>query len=158
MPARQICSLPERLSIRGPIRVLRELGATGMKIEVTMLSTSPLVGFLATKAPHRARQFYEDVLGLRLVADEPFALVFDANGTMLRFQKVEQTVTLPYTALGWQVDDIAGTVRELSAKGVAFERYASMEQDEVGVWTSPGGARVAWFKDPDANLLSLTQF
>jgi catechol 2,3-dioxygenase-like lactoylglutathione lyase family enzyme len=122
------------------------------------LSTSRLIAFAATKDPQRARQFYEDVLGLRLVADEPFALIFDANGTMLRLQKVEQTVTLPYAALDWQVDDIAKTARELSAKGVAFERYASMEQDEVGVWTSPGGARVAWFKDPDANLLSLTQF
>jgi catechol 2,3-dioxygenase-like lactoylglutathione lyase family enzyme len=122
-----------------------------------MVSASRLIAFAATKDPQGAREFYEDVLGLRLVADEPFALVFDANGTMLRIQKVEQTVTLPYTALGWQVDDIAETVRGLAAKGVTFERYPSMEQDELGVWTSPGGTRVAWFKDPGANLLSLTQ-
>jgi catechol 2,3-dioxygenase-like lactoylglutathione lyase family enzyme len=124
---------------------------------VTTLSTSQLIAFAATKDPQRARQFYEDVLGLRLLADEPFALVFDANGTMLRLQKVEQTVTLPYTTLGWHVDDIGETVRGLAAKGVSFERYPGMEQDELGVWTSPGGAKVAWFQDPDANLLSITQ-
>ena len=124
---------------------------------MTTLSTSQLIAFAATKDPQRARQFYEDVLGLRLLADEPFALVFDANGTMLRLQKVEQTVTLPYTTLGWHVDDIGETVRGLAAKGVSFERYPGMEQDELGVWTSPGGAKVAWFQDPDANLLSITQ-
>jgi catechol 2,3-dioxygenase-like lactoylglutathione lyase family enzyme len=126
-------------------------------IEVAMLSTSSIIAFAATKEPPKAQQFYEDVLGLGLVADEPFALVFDANGTMLRIQKVEQTVTLPYTALGWQVDDISETVRGLAAKGVSFERFPGLEQDDAGVWTSPGGARVAWFRDPDANLLSLTQ-
>jgi catechol 2,3-dioxygenase-like lactoylglutathione lyase family enzyme len=123
-----------------------------------MLSASRLIAFAATKDPQKAQQFYEGVLGLRLVADEPFALVFDANGTMLRLQKVEQTVALPYTSLGWQVDDIAETARGLAAKGVSFVRFEGLEQDELGVWTSPGGARVAWFKDPDANLLSLTQF
>jgi catechol 2,3-dioxygenase-like lactoylglutathione lyase family enzyme len=123
-----------------------------------VVSASRLIAFAGTKDPQKARQFYEGVLGLRLVADEPFALVFDANGTMLRLQKVEQTVALPYTALGWQVDDIAAIVRGLAAKGVSFERFEGLEQDELGVWTSPGGAKVAWFRDPDANLLSLTQF
>jgi catechol 2,3-dioxygenase-like lactoylglutathione lyase family enzyme len=123
-----------------------------------MTASSPIIAFAATKDPQRARQFYEGVLGLRLVADEPFALVFDANGTMLRIQKVEQIVTLPYTALGWQVDDIAAIVRGLAAKGVSFEHFEGLEQNELGVWTSPGGANVAWFRDPDANLLSLSQF
>jgi catechol 2,3-dioxygenase-like lactoylglutathione lyase family enzyme len=123
-----------------------------------MLSTSPLIAFAATEDPQRARQFYEDVLGLRLVADEPFALSFDANGTMLRLQKVEQAFSSPFTTLGWQVDDIAGTVRDLTARGVSVERFDALEQDDLGVWTSPSGAKVAWFKDPDANTLSLTQF
>ena len=123
-----------------------------------MLSTSSIIAFAATKNPDRARQFYEDVLGLGLVADEPFALVFDANGTMLRIQKVEQVSPPPYTTLGWHVDDISETVRGLAAKGVTFERYPGLDQDELGVWTSPAGARVAWFKDPDENTLSLTHF
>jgi catechol 2,3-dioxygenase-like lactoylglutathione lyase family enzyme len=123
-----------------------------------MLSTSPIIAFAATKDPQRARQFYEDVLGLGLVADEPFALVFDANGTSLRIQKVEQVSPPPYTTLGWQVDDIAEIARGLAVEGVSFERFEGLEQDELGVWTSPGGANVAWFRDPDANLLSLTQF
>jgi hypothetical protein len=106
----------------------------------------------------RAREFYESVVGLRLIADEPLALVFDANGAMLRVQKVEAVSPAAYTALGWQVTDIAGTVHGLKAKSVRFERYAGFMQDSLGVWTSPSGARVAWFKDPDGNILSLTQF
>jgi catechol 2,3-dioxygenase-like lactoylglutathione lyase family enzyme len=123
-----------------------------------MLSSSSVIAFAATKDPQRARQFYEDVLGLGLVADEPFALVFDANGTMLRIQKVEHVSPPPYTTLGWHVDDISETVRGLAAKGVTFERYPGLDEDELGVWTSPAGARVAWFQDPDENTLSLTHF
>jgi hypothetical protein len=99
-------------------------------------------------------------LGLRLLADEPYALVFDTNGTMLRVQKVQQVTPAPYTALGWEVPDIYATVRELSKKHVAFERISipGSSQDELGVWTADDGTKVAWFKDPDGNTLSLTQF
>ena len=122
-----------------------------------MLSTSKLTAFVATADADRARGFYERVLGLRLVADEPFALIFDANGTTLRIAKVQSLAPAPYTVLGWSVNDIASAVRALAANGAVFERFDGMAQDEVGVWASPGGAKVAWFKDPDGNLLSVTE-
>ena len=122
-----------------------------------MLASSVLTSFVATADAERARSFYQDSLGLPLVADDPVALVFDANGTTLRISKVEQVVAAPYTVLGWNVADIGQAVRTLAAKGVLFERYEGMQQDELGVWASPGGAKIAWFKDPDGNLLSVTE-
>jgi catechol 2,3-dioxygenase-like lactoylglutathione lyase family enzyme len=123
-----------------------------------MLHTSPVIAFSATRDPERARAFYADKLGLKFVADEHFALVFEANGTMLRIQKAPSYTPLPFTQLGWQVANIERTVDVLSERGVVFERFDGFEQDERGVWTAPDGARVAWFKDPDGNLLSLTSF
>ena len=125
---------------------------------VRPLATSPLIAFLATADPARSRQFYEGVLQLRLVSEDPFATVFDCNGTMLRVQKVDAVSSVSYTSLGWQTDDIAQLVQELGHRGVQPERYEGLQQDELGIWTSPGGAKVAWFKDPDGNVLSLTQF
>jgi catechol 2,3-dioxygenase-like lactoylglutathione lyase family enzyme len=115
------------------------------------------VAFVATSHAGRALAFYRDVLGLELVADEPFALVFDLAGTTLRIAKVERLVPQPHTVLGWIVEDVAVAVGELRAGGVEPVRYAGMEQDEAGVWRAPGGALVAWFVDPDGNTLSLTQ-
>ena len=108
----------------------------------------------------RARAFYEDVLGLRLLADEaPFALVFDANGTMLRVTTVHEFSPHPFTVLGWYVESIESTVEKLTAAGVVFLRFPGMnDKDPLGIWTTPSGARVAWFHDPDKNVLSLTQF
>jgi catechol 2,3-dioxygenase-like lactoylglutathione lyase family enzyme len=122
-----------------------------------VLGGEAIMAFLATRDPARARRFYAEVLGLRLVADDPWALVFDAGGTMLRVQKVETLSPPPFTVLGWQVGSVDATVDALAARGVTFERYAGMDQDARGVWTAPSGARVAWFKDPDGNTLSLTQ-
>jgi catechol 2,3-dioxygenase-like lactoylglutathione lyase family enzyme len=123
-----------------------------------MLSASPIVAFVATTDPSRAKAFYRDVLGLLLISEDEYALVFDAHGTMLRVAIAGEVVLAPYTVLGWQVDDIDATVRGLAAKGVKFERYAWMEQDDLGVWSAPSGAKVAWFKDPDGNLLSVNQY
>ncbi len=123
-----------------------------------MLDSAPVVAFVATSDAARARQFYEGVLGLRLVADEPVALVFDARGTMLRVTKVGEVRPAPYTVLGWIVPGASGAVAALAAKGVSFERFEGLDQDAAGVWTAPDGARVAWFRDPDGNLLSLTAF
>jgi catechol 2,3-dioxygenase-like lactoylglutathione lyase family enzyme len=117
---------------------------------------SPIL-FLATANAERARDFYERVLGLTCVADEP-ALVFDVGGLMLRMQKVQQVHPAPYTALGWAVSDIRRTVHALRDAGIAFERYEGMNQDADGIWQSPGGAEVAWFRDPEGHVLSLTQF
>jgi len=123
---------------------------------MTQLDTPIL--FLATANAERSRTFYEHVLGLAFVADEPPALVFRVGNSMLRIQKVERVQAAPYTALGWAVADIRATVRRLSEAGVGFERYDGMNQDDDGIWQSPGGARVAWFRDPDGHVLSLTQF
>ena len=123
-----------------------------------MLAQCELIAFGATTQPERAKAFYESVLGLRLLADEPWALVFDAHGTMLRLQKVQLFTPVPFTALGWKVDDIHARLQRLGQAGVTAERYPHLEQDPLGVWTAPGGGKVAWFKDPDGNTLSLTQF
>jgi catechol 2,3-dioxygenase-like lactoylglutathione lyase family enzyme len=122
-----------------------------------MLGSSAIVAFVATADPTRAEAFYRDVLGLLLISEDEYALVFDAHGTMLRVAIVGEIVLAPYTILGWQVSDIDASVRGLLAKGVKFERYAWMEQNEFGVWSAPSGAKVAWFKDPDGNLLSVSQ-
>jgi len=122
------------------------------------LTTARLVAFAATTNAAKARRFYEGVLELRLVSDEPFALVFDANDTMLRIQKVERLTPAPFTALGWEVPDIEAAVDALRARGVSFTVYPGMGQDERGIWRSPSGACVAWFTDPDGNTLSLSQF
>lgn len=123
-----------------------------------MLGSSDVMAFVTTARPEEARVFYSDVLGLRLLFDDAFALVYDAHGTTLRVSKSREVVVAPYTILGWKVADIVGMVRALAARGVAFSRYDALEQDELGIWTVPGAAaRVAWFKDPDGNTLSLTQ-
>ena len=113
--------------------------------------------FLATKDPKPAVAFYRDKLGLRFVSQDQFAVVFNANGIMLRIQIVPNPTVAPYTALGWVVPSIVTAVKKLGRAGVAFERFPGMPQDDLGIWTSPSGARVAWFKDPDGHTLSLTQ-
>ncbi len=115
------------------------------------------MAFAATSDPDRARAFYSDVLGLSLVDQTPFSLVFDANGTRMRLQFVEQVVAPPYTMLGWEVADLDRVLLELLDQGVDTERYPGLEQDDKGIWTVPDGTRIAWIKDPDGNTISLTQ-
>ncbi len=126
----------------------------------SILGGSDLIAFAPTTDPVKARAFYEGVLGLRLVADEkPFALVFDANGTMLRVTIVREHHPDPFTVLGWHVEDIETAVERLVAAGVVFLRYPGMnDTDPHAVWNAPSETRIAWFKDPDGNVLSLTQF
>jgi catechol 2,3-dioxygenase-like lactoylglutathione lyase family enzyme len=117
-----------------------------------------IIGFLSIVDVPRARNFYRDTLGLLLIMEEPpFALVFDANGIMLRLGMAQEIPPAHGTVLGWQVPEINATVQELAKAGVQFERYEGMDQDELGIWTSPTGAKVAWFKDPDGNTLSLSE-
>src|ERR1700687_5697347 len=123
-----------------------------------MLNERDVIAFVATAQPDRALKFYSEILGLNLVEDSPFALVFDVGGRMLRIQKVQALVPAPHTALGWSVPDIWREIESLMTRGVTFERYNGMSQDELGVWTSPDGHKVAWFRDPDGNNLSLTEF
>ena len=122
-----------------------------------MLGTMDIIGFIPTKDAAKSRGFYEKVLGLRFVSDDDFALVFNANGNMIRVVKVQQFVPAPYTILGWEVAEIEKAVAHLKDQGVHFERYGFFKQDELGIWTSPSGARVAWFKDPDGNTLSVSE-
>jgi catechol 2,3-dioxygenase-like lactoylglutathione lyase family enzyme len=124
----------------------------------SILASQELVAFLATRDAARAKAFYRDTLELRLVSEDEFALVFDAAGTMLRIATVQELAAAKYTVLGWEVADIVGTAKDLQKAGVKLEHYPGMQQDELGIWNSPSGARVAWFKDPDGNTLSITQF
>lgn len=122
-----------------------------------MLSNSRVVGFVATAMPEASKRFYAEVLGLTLVEDTPFAIVLASKNATIRVQKAGQVQPPPYTSLGWEVDDLVATARALAGSGVQFERFEGLEQDDSGIWNVPGGAKVAWFKDPDGNLLSLTQ-
>jgi catechol 2,3-dioxygenase-like lactoylglutathione lyase family enzyme len=126
--------------------------------EAAILESSDVVAFVAATDLSRARVFYEQTLGLPVTGQNDFACVFDANGTMLRVTAVPEVALAGYTVLGWRVADIAAAVRDLAARGVVCKRCAGMDQDEDGVWTTPGGEKVAWFADPDGNTLSLTQF
>lgn len=114
------------------------------------------MAFVATAKPAAARSFYES-LGLRLISDDAHAVVFDLNGTMLRVQKLKEWTPPRHTALGWQVTDLAAVMADLRGRGVAFEHYGLPGQDDQGVWHIPDGTKVAWFRDPDGNILSLTQ-
>lgn len=116
-----------------------------------------LIGFVTVVDVDRAKAFYRDTLGLRLLKEEPpFALVFEANGIMLRLGMGKELPPAHGTVLGWEVPDVAAAVRDLQQAGVRFERYPQLAQDELGIWSPPGGAKVAWFKDPDGNVLSLS--
>lgn len=123
-----------------------------------MLASAKIVAFAPTRDAKNAQKFYEGVLGLKLVSKDNFALEFDANGTMLRVASVPEYEPYPFTILGWGVPDIGETVTALSKKGVEFQQYGMPGQDKRGIWKSPSGAQVAWFKDPDGNVLSVTQF
>ncbi len=121
-----------------------------------MLGTANVVTFIPTTNYETARSFYEGVLGLRFVQNDGFAMVLDANGIMLRVVKVPELQPFPWTILGWEVADIETAVATLGERGVRFEHYFP-QQDARGIWTAPGGDRVAWFKDPDGNTLSVSQ-
>jgi len=122
-----------------------------------MLEGAELVAFVATTDLQRSHAFYGDRLRLRHVETTPFANVYDAGGTKLRVTLVEQRAGSPYTVLGWQVPDIVVAVRFLAERGIAVKHFEGMGQNEAGIWTAPGGARIAWFEDPDGNVLSVGQ-
>lgn len=119
---------------------------------------TPLIAFLPTDNPDLSLTFYRDTLGLELLSDEPFALVFKLDQRTLRIAKMESFTPQPFTVLGWHVDDIETTVDELTEKGVELKRYDGMDQDERGIWAVPNGPKIAWFTDPVGNVLSLTAF
>jgi len=123
-----------------------------------MLGNQSLMAFVPVTDAGRARPFYEKVLGLKVVGEDPYGVMFDANGVKLRMSVVgSELKPVPFTILGWAVPDIRAMIPALESKGVVFERYDFIEQDELGIWKSPEGAQIAWFKDPDGNTLSLAQ-
>ena len=123
----------------------------------SLLGSEKIMAFVATQAPAKAKVFYRDTLGLRLISEDAVALVFDAHGIFLRVSIVEKLAPAPYTVLGWQVENVVATAKALQKAGGKIERYQGMVQDELGVWTALSGARVAWFKDRDGNTLSITE-
>lgn len=126
--------------------------------ESHVVRTARLMAFVGVSNLAEAQRFYGETLGLELHDERPYALVAHLGPAMLRITEVEQPAAAPYTVLGWAVDDIEAAVDDLTSRGVEFTRYAGMGQDERGVWTAPGGARIAWFLDPDGNNLSMTEF
>ena len=124
------------------------------------LTENSPVAFIPTQKPEAARNFYENTLGLRFESADDFAIVFRLGpepGIMLRITPVPDLTPHPFTVLGWHVDDIVASVTELVAKGVEFVRFGFLEQDKHAIWSAPGGTKVAWFHDPDGNMLSLSQ-
>lgn len=123
-----------------------------------MLGAANVVSLIPVRHAHvdAAKSFYGETLGLRLIADDDFAVVFDVNGGVLRLTKMDEFTPQPFSVIAWQVEDIGAKVQALVERGVVFERYGFMQQDELGIWTVPdGSAKVAWFKDPQGNVLSM---
>jgi catechol 2,3-dioxygenase-like lactoylglutathione lyase family enzyme len=122
-----------------------------------MLTNAQLMGFVPTRDTALARAFYEHVLGLKFLSDDGFAVMVEANGIRVRLVKIENHKPVVFTILGWEVPDVEKEVSDLETRGVVFEKYGMPNQDARGIWTAPGGAKIAWFKDPDGNVLSLAQ-
>jgi catechol 2,3-dioxygenase-like lactoylglutathione lyase family enzyme len=122
-----------------------------------MLSNINIKAFVPTTKPEQAKQFYKDILGLKLLSEDSYALEFEAGESLLRVVTVQELTPHSFTILGWNIPDISSTIKSFIDKGIVFEQYGFMKQDGLGIWISPGGSQVAWFKDPDGNVLSLTQ-
>jgi catechol 2,3-dioxygenase-like lactoylglutathione lyase family enzyme len=122
-----------------------------------MINKAKIIAFIPTRNAESSKAFYEGILGLRFVSDDKFAMVFDANGTMIRIARVPPYAPAQFTIMGWEVKNIADVVAGLQKKSVNFEKYDGLGQDNLGIWSAPGGAKVAWFKDPDGNILSVSE-
>lgn len=125
-----------------------------------MIAASPIIGFVPTTDAERARAFYETALGLKFVADDGFALVLQSGMNMIRIARAGEFTPAHYTILGWEVPNIVDEVKALTGKGIVFVRYPFLppdQVDEMGIWSTPTGDKVAWFQDPDGNTLSLSQ-
>lgn len=117
-----------------------------------------MIAFIATSRPAEAVAFYRDALGLTFLEETEFSLVFTSGDTMLRVQKLHEVRPRPDTTLGWEVDSIADRIQELSARGIEFEWFEGLPAESGPIWVAPDGTQVVWFRDPDGNLLSITQF
>lgn len=146
--------LPEKTG--AGCKILRYFHFTSKLLK--MLADKKLKAFVPTANPEAAKSFYKDTLGLNLLSEDDYALEFDANGTLLRVSIVRELKPQPFTILGWNVADIASIIRSLNDKNIFCEKYDFLAQDDLGIWTPPNGSKVAWFKDPDGNVLSLTEY
>lgn len=124
-----------------------------------MSALGMMIGFVVSTNFHNAKEFYGHKLGFRQLTEDEWGMTFDANGSRIRVDRAEEFTAAPGTVLGWTVDDIRATIRDLMSRGVVFEQFKLpfMPQDELGVWTAPAGDEVAWFKDPDGNVLSVSK-
>jgi predicted enzyme related to lactoylglutathione lyase len=122
-----------------------------------MLVNETLKTFVPTVKPQEAKAFYQDTLELKLLSYDDYGIEFDSGGTLLRLAMVRELKPNEFTVLGWNVKDIESEIRSLNEKGVVFQKYDFLEQDDLRIWTSPNNSKVAWFKDPDGNILSLSQ-
>ena len=122
-----------------------------------MLCNAKLTAFIPTRDAALARAFYESTLGLEFLQDNGFALIMGSGNTQIRITRIPEFTPFPFTLLGWETGGIEATVADLEEKGVQFLHFSQINQDPAGIWTAPSGARVAWFKDPDGNILSVSQ-
>jgi predicted enzyme related to lactoylglutathione lyase len=122
-----------------------------------MLADKKIKAFIPTANPAKSKTFYNVIVGLDLLAEDDYGMEFNANGTVLRVNFVKELKPHPFTVLGWTVKDIASEIRSLNRNGITCERYQFLVQDHLGIWTSPNGTKVAWFNDPDGNILSLDE-
>lgn len=127
---------------------------------MALLDSALPVTFIITANRSAAKPFYAGALGLEILAEDDFAVTFAlAGGATMRLTDLPGHTAQGHTVLGWAVADIGAAVAELRGKGVSFKIYEGFGQDADGIWSPPGGgAKVAWFGDPDGNVLSLTQF
>lgn len=121
-----------------------------------MLINETLKTFVPTVKPQEAKVFYQNTLGLTFLGEDQYGIEFDSCGTLLRVITVREFIPHEFTILGWNVKDIEETVDMLVARGVVFQKYEFVN-DKRGIWTSPNNSKVAWFKDPDGSVLSVSQ-
>jgi catechol 2,3-dioxygenase-like lactoylglutathione lyase family enzyme len=133
------------------------MGSEKTATEAEMLASGKMMGFLLTKDYDKARLFFEGTLGFQFVSLDQFALVMRAAGSTIRISKVPDFVPFKSTVLGWEVEDIGAVVAWLKQRGVTCDKYPFVQDRELGIWTAPTGDKVAWFKDPDGNVLSVSQ-
>lgn len=122
-----------------------------------MLASAKIVGFVPVRDYDQARAFYGDKLGFDFVSVDQYALVMSVGGHKIRMTKMPNFAPLQGTILGWEVDNIESTTKWLRDRGVNLEKYPFVQDRELGIWTTPNGDKVAWFKDPDGNVLSVAE-
>lgn len=126
-------------------------------IPYRMLESLNLIAFLTTSRPAESKEFYADKLGLIFMGEDPSFLIFDSNGIVLRIQKAKSFTPSSQTALGWEVSDVVHQVDDLIRAGVKMLRRPGLQQDQIGIWTAPDGTMIAWFQDPDGNVLTVSE-